>query len=234
MVPIENEVGNVLSNSAQLISAIVPLAWPLLVGIVVWKLFPSIRTLIQRGEVDLEVGGMKIKIQNATENLDDSIADLQAKIIDLQEKIGHLDAPEQIKDSAVSPIPHLESKAVLWVDDNPENNAFEIERLTDWGFEVVLAKSTTEAMLKLANETFSLVLSDLGRREDGIYRSKAGMLLLRSMREAGYQQPFLAYTSDKNIEQNDAEVREAGGDGATASQVDLLSWVRKNLRAIRK
>jgi CheY-like chemotaxis protein len=120
---------------------------------------------------------------------------------------------------------------ILWVDDNPTNNALQIAQLRDRGIDVVQAVSTDDAMAILNNNLgFDAIVSDMGRREGGLYRSQAGLVLLNALRRAGYNVPFLVYSSQKNTARNNDEIRSAGGDGATASPVELLEWIDRKAK----
>ncbi len=108
---------------------------------------------------------------------------------------------------------------------------WKIAQLRDSGIDIVRVLSTDEAMNTLNNKvSFGAIISDMGRREQGAYRSQAGLVLLNAIKRAGYTLPFLVYTSQKYAARNDAEVKAAGGDGATASAVELLEWVNRNIK----
>ena len=70
----------------------------------------------------------------------------------------------------------------------------------------------------------------MGRREQGEYRSQAGLILLNAVRRAGYKTPFFVYSSKTYAARNDAEIKSAMGDGATASPVELFEWVNKKIK----
>ena len=80
------------------------------------------------------------------------------------------------------------------------------------------------------NANFDAVISDMGRREGGAYRTQAGLVLLNAVRKAGLQVPVLVYSTQKYAERARQEVAAAGGDGATSSPVELLEWVRQKVR----
>jgi CheY-like chemotaxis protein len=83
--------------------------------------------------------------------------------------------------------------AVLWVDDRPENNAWERRALEDYGVRFTLARSTHEAtQLLSSNGPFAAVVSDMGRPED----LHAGLTLLRWLAGSSHRDtPFFIYTS---------------------------------------
>jgi CheY-like chemotaxis protein len=57
----------------------------------------------------------------------------------------------------------LRGARVLWVDDHPENNAWERELLRSLGVVVVPVESTRSALACLEAEPFDVVLSDINR-----------------------------------------------------------------------
>ena len=73
---------------------------------------------------------------------------------------------------------------ILWVDDNPENNADVIRRLRSRGVAVTTAVSTAEALQRYDPVVHQLVISDLGRYEgaDNAYVDHAGLDLLARLR----------------------------------------------------
>jgi len=63
----------------------------------------------------------------------------------------------------------LRGARVLWVDDRPENNAWEREMFRVLGVVIVAVESTRSALDSLKGESFDLVISDIRRdNENGI------------------------------------------------------------------
>jgi hypothetical protein len=69
----------------------------------------------------------------------------------------------------------------------------------------------------------------MGRHEENGYRSEAGLELLKALRGAGFDQPFLMYTGKRGAERANVSVKSGNGDGATASPVELLGWLQAKL-----
>ncbi|MBA2932968.1 response regulator [Sphingomonas sp. CGMCC 1.13654] len=245
-----------IKDFIELAKALVPLAWPLILAIMLWKLFPAIKTIVGSPTFSIKVAGMEIGVQDATSQLSKQIEDLQTQVIELrrvsmpgavisaaalpiQAPLSPANEPEGSEVSpsvtgaggADRPARSLESgarrsKTILWVDDRPTNNAFEISQLENQGISVRQARSTEEAMSVLRQlAEVGAVISDMGRHENGIYDRHAGLTLLTALRQAGLHMPFLVYSSASHIRQNDKLVQAAGGDGATASAVELLEWI---------
>ncbi|MGH7572608.1 MAG: response regulator [Gemmatimonadota bacterium] len=65
----------------------------------------------------------------------------------------------------------LRGARILWVDDHPENNAWERSLLKAFGTETVSVETTRSAVAVLQRERFDVILSDItreGRRDEGI------------------------------------------------------------------
>jgi len=207
--------------SPDLLRALAELLWPVIVSVALALLYPVIREVIRSKAFVIKVGGMEISVQEASEQLKAQIADLRTKLTEIR---GTLDREEV---AAVSTAPS-DSRQVLWVDDVPSNNAYAIAQLQDAGYDVLQARSTSDALqtLERASRSIAVVLSDMGRKEAGTVRPQAGLELLRAMRAAEHRQPFLICTTTKAADRYHSEVQTEGGSGATASLVEVFEFVR--------
>jgi|688.fasta_scaffold04205_24 CheY-like chemotaxis protein len=113
------------------------------------------------------------------------------------------------------------SNAVLWVDDNPKNNSYFIDLLQNRGYRVDLALSTSDALSKINNNTYRLILSDMGRTEKGKYIKYAGMVLLETIRNQGETLPLVFFCTSKHTIELLDKVKESGGYAITSSQTEL-------------
>nr|BFE82417.1 hypothetical protein GCM10020093_050180 [Planobispora longispora] len=170
MVRIEGTVKDI----AELINAIAALAWPLIVGIVVWRLFPVIKEIARSRGFTVNIGGAELTVQEISEKLLESTAVIQGRLASAPPE-----EPEALPDRYL--------RRVLWVDDVPANNAYEVAQLEALGVEVIRALSTGEGMAALRGATvpFDAVISDMSREEDGFYNRDAGLDLAREMRGRG-------------------------------------------------
>ncbi|EZP73671.1 hypothetical protein BV96_01114 [Sphingomonas paucimobilis] len=212
-----------MKDGIELTKALVPLAWPLILAFVLWRLFPAFKAILNSRSFSVKVAGMEVSVQDATEQIRTQIEDLQKQVLELRRA-----GTTEIVEAPHSPPDQPKGKYfVLWVDDKPSNNAFEIAQLQEQNVEVISALSTEEAMAVLHNSPrIDAVISDMGRREGGVYRSQAGLMLLNAMRRNGFTLPFLVYSSAKYVGQNQQIVKSAGGDGATASPIELMEWLQ--------
>ncbi|QTA93163.1 ARPP-1 family domain-containing protein [Desulfonema magnum] len=131
----------------------------------------------------------------------------------------------EVSDSEEKPdLSHL--KAVLWVDDEPENNREETDILTRGGTRVITATSSSEAMKKFESEKFDRIISDMGRMENGKYNEHAGIELIREIRKGDKDIPIIIYCrrfGDMNwlalgLEEEYGKPLAAGADGVTVSR----------------
>lgn len=134
----------------------------------------------------------------------------------------------QATDTVVPPAePYTPVYTALWVDDYPENNALIAAQLSRHGVRVDTATSTREALGYLRQNRYGVIISDMGRVEQGEVVSDAGMRLLRAVRANGTTTPFLIFCSDGARGAFQDEARAAGADAITASPTALSSHLRK-------
>lgn len=214
------------SGVAQIITAMAALAWPAFVAFVIWKILPLVQSIIGSRAFSIKVAGMEISVQDATEQLSRRIGDLEQQVVGLRATAG---GPAQRSEQ-----PELEkrsqelSTSVLWVDDKPSGNAFEIAELQKMGVQVITALSTMQGIEVLGERgDVKAVISDMGRNEDGIYHGKAGVELVTAMRQLGFSMPAIVYTTAKYAGRRNQDVAAAGGDGAISSHVELIEWIRR-------
>ncbi|MGD9531931.1 response regulator [Pseudonocardia sp.] len=117
---------------------------------------------------------------------------------------------------------------MLWVDDQPQNNALLIDQLMGAGVAVDIARSTTEGMTLAARRRYGAIITDMGRDEEGRFRPRAGLDLIRQLRDAGDRTPVLVFTSSRSARDHGLEARELGAHDATSSGVDLVAFLRAN------
>jgi len=228
----------VIDNSTKLLEAIAGLLWPFIVAVLLWKLFPAIRGIVTSRSFSVKVGGIELSVQDATEQIRVQIEDLQKQVIELRStridggRLGLVQADDHgaVEQPKPGGSPAQPPRRILWVDDKPSNNAFEIAQLRKEGVDVEQVLSTAEALSALTSGgPFSAVVSDMGRMEGGKFRAKAGAELVEAMKNAGITMPLMIYTSTRAALGWDAAIRASGGTGATASPTILLEWIRNVL-----
>ena len=116
--------------------------------------------------------------------------------------------------------PARSKKAVLWVDDRPDNNLYEREALKRYGVNFTLVTSTDEAVKILSTNKFDAIISDMGRPPD----PRAGYTLLGVIRARGQKTPYFIYAGSRAAE-HVAEANRRGAQGTTNRADELVGMV---------
>jgi CheY-like chemotaxis protein len=233
-------------TAARIIEAVGSLLWPLLVAVVLIRVVPHIpgvvadlRKAMRTRAFTVKIGGVELSIEDAAEQLRRQVTDLQTQLAAQLAQRGDAGpgppaapgAPPDAPDGAgAGPAADRGRATVLWVDDDPDGNALELAKLRDDGLEVLLARSTAEAMDVLSlRRGVRAIVTDMGRAEDGEFRSHAGLALLRQLHEAEQDQPVLVYTSARRVELDRQDALDAGATAVTASPTELFAALRRIL-----
>ena len=223
-------------TAARIIEAIGSLLWPLLVAVLLIRVLPHVpevvadlRRAMRTRAFTVKIAGAELTVEEATEQLRRQVTDLQTHMaIQLAEREGAGPPPPApgsapgAGEAAGPPAPGRPT--LLWVDDHPDDHALELGKLRDDGIEVLLARSTAEALDVLSlRRGVHAVVTDLGRSEDGEFRTHAGLALLRQLKEAEHDQPVLVYTETARAELDRQDALDAGAALVTASPVELLA-----------
>ena len=125
-----------------------------------------------------------------------------------------------------------DQQRVLWVDNRPDGNRFEMAALAKLQIEVVTARSADEALQIIAadSEGFALVISDWERPGEP---AQAGLQLLARLRQAGIHWPLVFYHGEDGTQRarRAAEARAAGALGEAVLPNELMALVVQALRA---
>jgi CheY-like chemotaxis protein len=201
---------------ADLLSAVATLAWPVLAAAVFVLLYPTMKGVIKSRGFTVKVGAMEVTVQQVSDQLRSQVDDLQKTVLEIQNRLHQPAAPPAT--TAVS-----SPKRILWVDDKPQNNAIEIASLRESGFDIVAATSTDQALEFVSRTTvpYGVIISDMGRKERGLFQPEAGLHLLRQLRDIGDGTPFIFYTAHKHVRAYAQQVRALGAVGITASSSEL-------------
>jgi CheY-like chemotaxis protein len=246
-------------TAARIIEAIGSLLWPLLVAVLLIRVIPHIpgvvadlRRAMRTRAFTVKIGGVELSVEDAAEQLRRQVADLQTHMaIQLAEQAEGVEGAGRAQTGPpaepASPGPPTSPGAgpardqaparagqgpptILWVDDDPDDSTLELAKLRDDGVEVLLARSTAEAMDVLSlRRGVDAIVTDLGRAEDGEFRSHAGLALLRQLREAEQVQPVLVYTSARRVELDRQDALDAGASVVTSSPTELFAALRRIL-----
>ena len=233
-------------TAARIIEAVGSLLWPLLVAVVLIRVIPHIpgvvadlRKAMRTRAFTVRIGGVELSIEDAAEQLRRQVTDLQTQLaaqLAQRDDAGPPTPPGAPPgapagaEAGAGPAADQGRATILWVDDNPEGNALELAKLRDDGLEVLMARSTAEAMDVLSlRRGVRAIVTDMGRAEDGEFRSHAGLALLRQLHEAEQDQPVLVYTSARRVELDRQDALDAGATAVTASPTELFAALRRIL-----
>jgi CheY-like chemotaxis protein len=224
-----------MSEAADAVRAVTSLIWPLIVVVLVWRLYPSIRGILQSRGFTIKYGKVELTVQQASDQLIDKVEELGEKLSEARKKLGLDVKPVGIpsvpqnggepgKEVAAQP---RRLRRVLWVDDNPTNNAYELAQMDRLEIDVVQARTTNEALerFRRSKPQPDAIISDMGRKENGSFNPKAGLDLIRRIRAQDPQVPIFIYASPRSLELEPDVLREKG-NGITASSVELFELLR--------
>jgi CheY-like chemotaxis protein len=209
--------------ASDAVDLVLGLVWPVLIAVVVIALYPTIRRLMESRGFSVKVGVAEISVQQASDQLSAQVEDLREQLAALKDRVeaAHGPAPDPAP-AAAEDVP----RSILWVDDHPENNVYEIAALQGKGLNVVHARSTAEAGSALgSNGRFGAIISDMGRIEDGAFKPEAGMAVIGLARDQGLDSPVLIYSSAPTIARTRDRALEAGAAGVTASATELMQML---------
>lgn len=214
-----------LLGNVEFWKAIATFAWPLTVLIIALTFRKIFERLTQKDQMTFQVGGLEISVAQAAKQTGEGLSDLQARVAKLEDSDNGTVytpplAPALTKTASQSD-PAL---SILWGDDNPANNAFLIEKLERDGCQIRKELSTSAAMAALRSDRFDIVISDLGRVEDGRANDFAGLDLLSSMKEKQITVPTLIFAGNRGL-QNESSLLAAGARMVTSSAVDVFQFV---------
>lgn len=214
-------------TNPELIEAYAALAWPLLAVLLIAILLPTAIRLVRSRGFGVKIGNIELTVQEASDQFTRRLEDLQSQILELKSERA-VDAVPSAQESQTS-YRTSPARNLLWVDDNPSNNASEMARLQDYGYEISTAESTETAMVLLKGKRSApaAIISDMGRREGISYRSTAGLDLLKEIRSYGLDVPVIFYTSRSAATEHRSAVLEGGGTAITHSPTELFSIIKK-------
>jgi CheY-like chemotaxis protein len=117
-------------------------------------------------------------------------------------------------------------KTILWVDDHPSNNDYEVKALKPLGVDVIQVRSNDEAYSAIEKSRPALVVTDIGRDRE----PTDGMDLTETVAKRWPDLPVLIYTSTRSLASKKDEALRRGAKGITAYPSELINMVIENLR----
>jgi CheY-like chemotaxis protein len=193
---------------------------------------------IEVGGQTLTIGELSAQQTNQIEDLQDQLGALNQAVealaaaqptpVNLPEPPATVPARSSDKMAQASISDALEDKlfTALWVDDHPENNAFLIERLQQNGVRVDLARSTQEGLFHFAHRRYRVILSDMGRSENGADVPDAGLRLVKTIRQTDQTVPLLILCSNRALRKYGEKAVAAGATKVTSSAYQATAELR--------
>lgn len=199
------------------------LAWPLVVGFIFVRFRPALKSFFDNlGEFSLKGGGFEASAKRQAATALAAAVAARTEPAEPRSAVKEAHEAKELVAEAVTPalLRRAARARVLWVDDHPENNMYERQSMEALGVSFALARSTDEALEKLATGGFDLVISDMGRPPD----PKAGYTLLDALRGSGNAIPFIIYASS-NAPEHQMEARRHGALGSTNNPSELFQYL---------
>jgi CheY-like chemotaxis protein len=209
-----------VDDVAKLIAALASLAWPVVLAVLLFKLYGPIKSLVKsaRGRgFTIKVAGNELTMEEVSEQQRVIVSDLQNKVAELEKRA--FNAPADQGASIERPAPLRSTSRILWVDDEPRNNSLLAAALEERGTRVEIALSTDEALKKFTKQSFDAVISDMGRPEG----DKAGLDLTRAIKALSPDTPVFIYCGSWGARMLRKEALDAGVAEITASASTLLA-----------
>jgi CheY-like chemotaxis protein len=216
----------------DLLKSVASLLWPA-IGIVLLVMFrPAIQAIIESAKsrkFTVKIAGQELTMEEVNDQQRGLIADLQAQVVEIQKKLagapavsaGHVSSRERAA-AETSP----KALSILWVDDQPKNNTYFVQQLSDFGIPVEVSPSTTDALRRLERGKYTTIVSDMGREENGRYNPTAGLDLLRAVHDRYPQMRFVIFCSSRGVREHGEEARKLGAAAVTASPTELFGVLR--------
>jgi CheY-like chemotaxis protein len=216
-----NDLAQLLTAIAAVIGAVV---WPALLLVLLLLFRVPLRAFIDNlSEFSLKAGGVEATAKR-TAVLAAGIATSEASRP--MDEGDSAPAPSRIAAVAAQASDprnrrRFEGARILWVDDQPRNNAYEVSTLKELGISIDEVLDTDDALNALSNRGYDLVISDMGRPPD----NRAGYTLLDQMQTRSIRIPLIIYSFQGSRLDHQAEARSRGAKGSTSSPTDLFELI---------
>lgn len=220
-----------VEDFAKLIDAITKLlsvfVWPFIIIFILIRFGPALQEFFANlGEISLKIAGIEAsaKMKQAKAAAALAAAAVSHPKAGATPEATAREAKAAVKIVSEATTPKLLRRAakstILWVDDSPTNNVYERQSLEALGINIIESKSTEDALEKIKQVHFDVIISDMGRPPD----LKAGYTLLDKLRSAGNQTPFIIYAGSRAPEHR-AEALRRGAFGCTNRANELFELV---------
>lgn len=215
-----DHIATLIEALAKLVAAF---AWPAVGAYLIWRFTPTLKDFLSNiSEGSLKAFGVEASAKRAAS---EAIAKAElGEGVDNAMPNPPLERPSvestlRLAELVTHAIPRreLQGKRVLWVDDRPENNRYEMLALREFGVFVSIARSTDDALKSLGDDQFDLIISDMKRGDN----DDAGYDLLAKLLSTRPNIPVIFYTRSK-LDETIARQRGAFGVATKASDLIIL------------
>lgn len=156
-----------------------------------------------------KIAELKITIEKSFEQVESHIRVRQEEV---DKWLVELSRPSQGADHASSPQDdsyqeRIYGRRILWVDDNPANNSYQVELLTSFGARVEQVRTTEEALSSIkSGRKYDLLISDMNRHKN----PKAGLEMLAKLQEEKSSVPVIFFSTRSSLQQFGDEALSSG------------------------
>lgn len=214
-----------IDETVKLINAITELLgviiWPLLLIFILFRFHPALKEFFN-GVAELSFKGGGFEATAKREQVEAAVALSAAALSKPDQPKANTKEITDLVSNVVDEklIKRTKNAKALWVDDRPNNNIYERQSLEAVGISFVLATSTEEALDKISQQSFDVIISDMGRPPD----MRAGYTLLNKLRTVNNQVPFVIYAGSNAVEHKREALRK-GAIGSTNRATELFGYV---------
>lgn len=145
---------------------------------------------------------------------------LEKKLEEMRELIKKL-VDEIPRDKEIKKTKKIKTNRILWVDDYPSNNEMVINFFEKWNIKFDLAISTNQALQLLSENTYDLIITDMGRGNE----SDAGLTLLKKIKKIKYESPVIVYASRNAIRKYGDDALHYGAYKVTNGVGNIVSLI---------
>ncbi len=175
-----------MSDAADLLRAIAAFSWVVLAFVVFLALLRVLRSQdVPLTKLGLGPGGVTMEWAEAKFDAAVSRSDDET-----QRAIGNV-AKRSVIERLKTHADLLARARILWVDDHPENNAALIELLREFKASIDTPRSNKEAFTLLGESRYDVIISDVGRDDEGPGSDLKGIELARTVFERWGQRVLL-------------------------------------------
>jgi CheY-like chemotaxis protein len=227
------------NQTAQVLTAIAQLLWPIATLFLILKLLPELRLIFHRisesKNLKIKWGDKELSVQEAADNIQKVVGSLiDAEVPKIAEGVkssaGLVSRPltADAGASGASQLRHATNR-VLWVDDHPKSNALEKAWLENRGIKIDEALTTEEALSLFDPDKYDVVITDMYRKEQGVGKADAGIDLLRLLRLADPDVNVIGYCAAVSAKRYGQKFIDSGGRSVTSDPIELLETLNQYL-----